>query len=959
MNNCQSNKIKCPEIGCDTVTRGDNLRRHLKNVHKYTEDQVILFNKTLKSMKRIENSGNVWNCPKENCSTSCSKYSGILSHLSRMHKDEQGVLKKKLEQDKSVHGKLEFVVQILKEDQEKEEKSTLNCVFDNCCKKSANREKLCEHLRNDHNMNQRFQVENEKFDSKAVFDVWLNKRKESTCTTFVSCGTATDNNITTQYFKCSYEGSYDSIATKNRKKKSRKQTGEKCCSAFMRVVKNPDESYSIIACFDHEGHDKLDWAKQKYTDAQISVIKKLIDEKQTNEQIIAKLRREYPDSNRLHYVLNEDIRVIRERFDLFDGRCDKNDLTSIQKLKEEHPEYGIRLLRLPFNSTGQGFILVMILPEQEEALKKLSWRVVVLDETHNITRYDLKLTTMLVMDENDRGVPVGFMLSNCSSTEELRFFFREVKRIFPEFCPEVFMTDEAGAFWNAYVYEFPQNRFITLKLWCRWHVIRALGKRAQETLKAEHVYYVMQLLNLIMRTPSEYTLKSELNKLYSHLQTLDYENARSFAKYFKKRYEKNKKLWCTVYRDNSPVQTSMMAESWNSKIKRERLKNKLQIRVDNLTYNLRDTCLDMMIQRKVEIARDIARANLRSCEQRKLHQLAVKLQLEFEIEETSEESSVFLIEKKNQTVFVVTYENRCICDTKKNSHCENCGVCWSNVTCTCTDQVSGRNCIHCHIAVLFRPSIFRTEKANPDVDDIVPANSETNNEEESELNLELDLENDDEYGEQNENMKGAGDHDIENSDDNGDSENVIDMEDGEDTDDEENEKYRDIAMANITSIKNAYNCIETQLRSLSRNSTSKCAKISSDIAQVFEKIARELVGDKAFKSPGLITRANLGSANSQPLTANAVMNFTMQKKSKNIRKRKHPQDEDENHRQESQICCCICDQKEAPSSSSGESSSELNMQCSVCPFRAHEVCTRNLRYNICSICEKGSYFNLF
>ena len=50
---------------------------------------------------------------------------------------------------------------------------------------------------------------------------------------------------------------------------------------------------------------------------------------------------------------------------------------------------------------------VVITPTQLEWLKRYSSRGIAVDDTHNITRYNLKLATVSVADHKDRGLPAG------------------------------------------------------------------------------------------------------------------------------------------------------------------------------------------------------------------------------------------------------------------------------------------------------------------------------------------------------------------------------------------------------------------------------------------------------------------------------------------------------------------------------------------------------------------------
>ncbi|XGW32103.1 hypothetical protein V3C99_010352 [Haemonchus contortus] len=83
-------------------------------------------------------------------------------------------------------------------------------------------------------------------------------------------------------------------------------------------------------------------------------------------------------------------------------------MASLKARKDEgNPDDGIRLLELPEEPTGRGFRMIIITPQQVQWLKDFSRRGISIDDTHNATRYDLKLATVMVMNERDAGVPAG------------------------------------------------------------------------------------------------------------------------------------------------------------------------------------------------------------------------------------------------------------------------------------------------------------------------------------------------------------------------------------------------------------------------------------------------------------------------------------------------------------------------------------------------------------------------
>ncbi|PIC32471.1 hypothetical protein B9Z55_012787 [Caenorhabditis nigoni] len=155
----------------------------------------------------------------------------------------------------------------------------------------------------------------------------------------------------------------------------------------------------------------------------------------TNRQIVQKLSTEYNTSERLHYVTFDDLRNFR----------------------------------------------IIVTPQQLEFLAKYSHRGVTLDDTHHCTKYNLKLSTMLVCDGYDRGVPVAFLLSYSTTSSDIEEMFKCVKEIYPAFNPAFVMTDEANVFWAGFRKVFPATP--AKKVLCRWHICRTWKKQAKTMLK--------------------------------------------------------------------------------------------------------------------------------------------------------------------------------------------------------------------------------------------------------------------------------------------------------------------------------------------------------------------------------------------------------------------------------------------------------------------------------------------
>uniref|UniRef100_A0A183FIC7 Ornithine decarboxylase n=1 Tax=Heligmosomoides polygyrus TaxID=6339 RepID=A0A183FIC7_HELPZ len=66
----------------------------------------------------------------------------------------------------------------------------------------------------------------------------------------------------------------------------------------------------------------------------------------------------------------------------------------------------------PVSETGEGFVLVIIMPIQKAWFERYGARAIIIDDTFNLTTYCLSLATVVVVDERDKGLPAAYLLSN-------------------------------------------------------------------------------------------------------------------------------------------------------------------------------------------------------------------------------------------------------------------------------------------------------------------------------------------------------------------------------------------------------------------------------------------------------------------------------------------------------------------------------------------------------------------
>ncbi|VDO63805.1 unnamed protein product [Haemonchus placei] len=161
---------------------------------------------------------------------------------------------------------------------------------------------------------------------------------------------------------------------------------------------------------------------------------------------------------KLYFVTKKDLWNVMTKYKLTQGLRDRDDITSLVSGEQErNPSDGIRFFKKQDEPSGKGFVLVIITPRQQRWLDQFASRGIAVDDTHNVTKYALKLATVMVIDDHDRGLPTAFLLSGEMTSKKVKILFDEIKKIVPNFAPKSLLSDKALAFYNGFKSSFPDR----------------------------------------------------------------------------------------------------------------------------------------------------------------------------------------------------------------------------------------------------------------------------------------------------------------------------------------------------------------------------------------------------------------------------------------------------------------------------------------------------------------------
>ncbi|XP_067136725.1 uncharacterized protein [Centruroides vittatus] len=333
-------------------------------------------------------------------------------------------------------------------------------------------------------------------------------------------------------------------------------------------------SNSIIVKYhkNHCGHD-LSLAHIHLSDSEKAVIAGKLANGVTLQRILDDIRDSASNElSRIHLVTRKDLQNIKCAYNLQEKKkYHPEDKISVQlwvdKMKslEQSPV-------LYFKQQGEvdaqqklgneDFILIIMLPIQQELLKMLGQQMICVDSTHGTTAYDFYLSTILTVDEFGSGLPCAYCLSNRIDTTSYSLFFAAVREKLGKLETTVFMSDDASAIYNAWKDIMGPA---THQLLCTWHVDRAWRKKVLSSFPDKVTQALMyKMLRVLLEEPNPEKFE---NLIKEFIQSLNQKETKEFQKYFVHTYASRPKVWAYCYRKGLGINTNMYLEAMHRVLK--------------------------------------------------------------------------------------------------------------------------------------------------------------------------------------------------------------------------------------------------------------------------------------------------------------------------------------------------------------------------------------------------------
>ncbi|XP_067128004.1 uncharacterized protein, partial [Centruroides vittatus] len=145
---------------------------------------------------------------------------------------------------------------------------------------------------------------------------------------------------------------------------------------------------------------------------------------------------------------------------------------------------------------NEDFILIIMLPIQQELLKMLGQQMICVDSTHGTTAYDFYLSTILTVDEFGSGLPCAYCLNIMGPTSH--------------------------------------------QLLCTWHVDRAWRKKVLSSFSDKVTKaLIYKMLRVLLEEPNPEKFE---NLIKEFIQSLNQKETEEFQKYFVHTYASRPKV---------------------------------------------------------------------------------------------------------------------------------------------------------------------------------------------------------------------------------------------------------------------------------------------------------------------------------------------------------------------------------------------------------------------------------
>ncbi|KAL4107404.1 hypothetical protein QTP88_017747 [Uroleucon formosanum] len=181
-------------------------------------------------------------------------------------------------------------------------------------------------------------------------------------------------------------------------------------------------------------------------------------------------------------------------------------------------------------------------------------------------------------------------------------FFEKVKEaVGQQIEAEVFMSDDAPQFYNAWEQVIGATKFHLL---CWWYVNKNWTANLNSKIKNKEKREIVKRSLYVLATNIENEDEFEENLQIFLNELQEDEDTWLFYTYFCATYINKRKCWAFCYRKHTGLNTNMHLENLHKKIKYTYLDGKICTRLDKAIHKLFDLMRDVMFERIIKISKN-------------------------------------------------------------------------------------------------------------------------------------------------------------------------------------------------------------------------------------------------------------------------------------------------------------------------------------------------------------------